>query len=223
MVAPPPVPVPAAPSVEGEAAWSQDERREVQQALRTLGDLDSEPDGNFGPQTQTAIAQFQSFEGESATGFLTEPQRRHLLDMARRLAALLEQPPRSPAGIAAVSLRSGAQRLARAASSETAGKASEAAYWYRLAAADGEAKGFTNLGTLLVRGQGGEKADPAAARLLWLVAAAHGEPVAMFNLGAMYERGIGVDADKEAARKWYERAAAHGHPQARDALKRLGS
>jgi TPR repeat protein len=101
--------------------------------------------------------------------------------------------------------------------------AAEAAYWYRLAATDGETKALTNLGTLLARGQGTGKPDPEAARLLWWAAAAQGEAIAMFNLGAMYERGIGVAADADNARRWYERAAAHDHPQARAALKRLGA
>ena len=99
----------------------------------------------------------------------------------------------------------------------------EAAYWYRLAAADGEAKALTNLGILMARGQGIASPDPEAARLLWWDAAAQGEAIAMFNLGAMYERGIGVAADADTARKWYERAAARNHPQARAALKRLGA
>jgi TPR repeat protein len=90
-----------------------------------------------------------------------------------------------------------------------------------LAAADGEPKAFTNLGTLMVRGQGTEKPDIAAAQLLWLTAAARGDPIAMYNLGAMYERGIGVGIDPAIARKWYERAASRGHSDARKALTRL--
>jgi TPR repeat protein len=144
--------------------------------------------------------------------------------MAHKLTVFLARPASaSPGGTDPLSLRGGPQRLVRAAASEGAGHPDEAAYWYRLAAADGEAKAFTNLGTLVVRGRGVDKPEPGAARLLWLAAAARGEPIAMFDLGAMYERGVGVDPDKAAARKWYERAAAKGHPQARDALKRLGS
>ena len=169
-----------------------------------------------------AIRQFQSFQGDSETGTLSQDERYKLLNMARRLLKLLQSAPASPKGVTAVSLRGGAQRLARAARSESAGDYSEAAYWYRLAAGDGEAKAFTNLGTLMVRGQGIDKLDPPAAQLLWLSAAARGEPVAMFDLGAMYEHGIGVAADLATAKKWYAWAAAKGHAQARDALKRLG-
>jgi TPR repeat protein len=58
---------------------------------------------------------------------------------------------------------------------------------------------------------------------LWEVAAARGEVTAMFNLGAMYEHGIGVGADIDMAKAWYQRAAAKGDPGARAALKRLGA
>jgi TPR repeat protein len=68
-----------------------------------------------------------------------------------------------------------------------------------------------------------EKPDPLSAALLWHAAAARGESIAMFNLGALYERGIGVAADLARARSWYQRAAARNHPEARAALKRLGS
>jgi len=212
---------------EDEAAWSAEDKREVQRALRTLGHSPDEPDGNFAPRTRAAIKQFQSFAGEPESGILSAAQRTMLLDMAQRLTALLETPQTSPKGVAAAAIKGGPQRYARAWSFET-GKGNrpdpaEAAYWYRLAAADDEAKALTNLGTLIARGQGIANPDPEAARLLWWAAAARSEAIAMFNLGAMYERGIGVTADSDAARKWYERAAAHDHPQARAALKRLGA
>ena len=219
VTAPPPV-TPTPPAATDE--WSLGERREIQQALITLGHLQGEPDGNFGTQTPAAIAQFQSFQGVPATGTLSQDERRTLLDIARRLLTLLQSGPVSPKGITAVSLRGGPQRLQKAATAEAAGDYGEAVYWYRLAANDFEAKGLTNLGTLLVRGRGVDKPNPADARVLWLSAAARGEPVAMFDLGTMYERGIGVDADPSMAKKWYELAAAKGHAQAREALKRLG-
>lgn len=218
MAVPPPAP---APPPEGEAAWSADQKREVQEALRALGHFRGEADGNFGSQTRAAIKQFQSFEGMDETGTLTEDQRHQLIETSHRLDALLAEPDKSPGGVAAGSLKGGPQRLLKAASFETDGNGAEAAYWYRLAAIDGEPKAFTNLGTLMVRGQGVDN-DPEGARLLWEVAAARGEPIAMYDLGALYEHGIGVTADKAIAKKWYARAAALGHPQAREALKRLG-
>jgi serine/threonine-protein kinase len=233
-IAPPPVeaPVPTPPPAtanpaDDEANWSEEERREVQRGLRAFGHFTGEPDGNFGLRTRAAIKQFQSFAGEPETGLLSAEQRTSLLGMAQRLADLLEEPPVSPRKVPASAISGGAQRYARAWSFETgkgnAPDPAEAAYWYRLAAADGETKALTNLGTLLARGQGTGKPDPEAARLLWWAAAAQGEAIAMFNLGAMYERGIGVATDAANARRWYERAAAHDHPQARTALKRLGA
>lgn len=210
------------PPVEGELTWSLEERREIQQALITLGHLQGEPDGNFGYQTPAAIRQFQFSQGDPESGTLSPEERHKLLDMARRLLALLQVPPTSPKGVTAVSLRGGPQRLLKAGGLDSAGDYSEAAYWYRLAANDGEAKAFTNLGTLMIRGRGVDAPDPSAAQLLWLSAAARGEPVAMFDLGTMYERGIGVDADIAAAKKWYGQAATKGHPQAREALRHLG-
>ena len=205
-----------------EPALSLDDRREIQEALITFGYLQGEPDGNFGTRTPAAIRQFQSTERDTETGTLSQDQRYKLLNMARRLLQLLQAAPVSPRGATAVSLRGGPQRLLKAAGLESAGDYSEAAYWYRLAANDGEAKAFTNLGTLMARGQGIDKPNPSAAQLLWLSAAARGEPVAMFDLGTMYERGVGVAADLATAKKWYASAAAKGHAQARDALKRLG-
>lgn len=216
--APPPAATSATPT--GEAAWSLEERRGVQEALRTLGHLSGVADGDFGPQTRAAIVQFQSFAGQPESGELSDEERKQLLDMAGRLSSLIETLPTSPRGVAASSVRTGPERLNRAASAAASDRV-EAAYWYRAAAGAGEAKAFTNLGTLLVRGVGADKPDPADAKLLWLTAAARGEPIAMFNLGAMYERGIGVDSDPATARTWYERAAARGHTGARDALRRL--
>jgi TPR repeat protein len=217
----PPSALASPPPATAEPALSLEDRREIQQALITLGHLQGEPDGNFGSQTPAAIRQFQSFQGDSATGTLSQDERYKLLNMARRLLKLIQPAPTSPKGATAASLRGGLQRLLKAAGLDSAGDYGEAAYWYRLAANDGEAKAFTNLGTLVVRGQGVDKPDPSAAQLLWLSAAARGEPVAMFDLGTMYEHGIGVAADLAAAKKWYAWAAAKGHTQARDALKRL--
>jgi TPR repeat protein len=66
--------------------------------------------------------------------------------------------------VTAISLRGGPQRLLKAAGLESAGDYVEAAYWYRLAANDGEAKAFTNLGTLMVRGQGSTNPIPRLPR-----------------------------------------------------------
>jgi peptidoglycan hydrolase-like protein with peptidoglycan-binding domain len=224
-VQPPPAAVAPSSPPEGEAAWTTEEKREVQRALRTLGDYQGDADGGFGPGTRVAIKQFQSFAGDPDTGTLTEDERKRLFDMAQHLSVLLDQPATSPQGVAASSIKGADQRFARGASAE-GGKGArqdlaEAAYWYALAAADGDARAYANLGTLVARGYGTVKPDPVDAAALWQAAAARGQATAMYNLGIMYERGIGVSANRERARAWYERAAAHGHPEAQTALKRL--
>jgi TPR repeat protein len=212
---------------EGEASWSIEKRREVQRALRALGHYQGQPDGGFGPGTRVAIAQFRDFAGIADIGPMTNAERKTLLHMSERLAALLDQPATSPQGADARSVKSGPQRYARAASFEPGKSAksdpAEAAYWYALAAADNEARAFTNLGTLAARGQiVAGKPDLDAARLLWWAGAARSDAIAMYNLGVIYERGMGVMVDLKRARAWYDRAAARNHVDARAALKRLG-
>src|SRR5712664_3371579 len=51
-------------------------------------------------------------------------------------------------------------------------------------------------------------------------AAAMGNPVALFQVGAMYERGEGVRRDVVEARAWYERAVDAGSASA---AKRLAN
>ena len=218
----------AAPAKNGdEPDWTRDEKREVERGLKLLGYLRSEPDGTFGPTTRAAIKQYQSFEGAEETGLLSNADRDRVLEAARWLSDLFNQRPASPEGIAATSVKGAEQRYSRGWSFESgrAGRRdpNEAFYWYALAAGEGHSKALTNLGTMLIRGQGTAKTDPAGGALLWMAAAARGEATAMFNLGALYERGVGVAADPGKARRWYERAAALNHPDARAALKRLGS
>ncbi len=214
------------PPAEGEQNWTLNQKRDIQRALRALGHYQGEADGAWGAGTRAAIQQFQSFANDAETGELTESERKLLLEMAQRLAALLDQPSNSPQGVAAASVKGTADRYARGYNFD-AGKGvkadpAEAAYWYGLAAADGEPKAFTNLAKLLARGFASSKPNPTDAELLWWAAAARGEPNAMYNLGVLFERGIGVAPDAGRARVWYERAAAHNDPDARAALKRLG-
>ena len=192
-----------------------------------LGHYQGEADGGFGSGTLAAIKKFQSFEGVPDTGTLSDDELKRLIDMAQRLSLLLDQPPNSPQGVAAASVRGADARYARAWNYE-AGKRvkadpAESAYWYALAAGDGNGQAFTNLGTLVARGYGTLKPDPANAALLWRAAAARGEPIAMYNLGVLYERGIGVSADLDTAKAWYQRAATLNNSDARAALKRLGA
>ncbi len=49
-----------------------------------------------------------------------------------------------------------------------------------------------------------------------------GSATATFNLGLMYERGLGVKKSLEKAIKWYKKAANEGEKRAKDKLKKLG-
>lgn len=67
-----------------------------------------------------------------------------------------------------------------------------------------------------------EGADPARAAMAFDrlgEAADRGYPPAQFELGKMYERGLGVETDLVAARGWYRQAAEAGN---RDAMHVLG-
>jgi len=225
--APPPATASASTPVPDEPVLTTDQKREVQRALRLLGHYQGEADGGFGSGTLAAIKQFQAFDGVPDTGTLTEDERKTLLDMAQHLSLMLDQPPQSPQGVAASSIKGADARYTRAWNYET-GKGvkadpAEAAYWYALAAGDGEAKAFTNLGTLVARGFGASKANPTDAAVLWWAAAVRGEAVAMYDHGVLNERGIGVAANLDLAKAWYQRAAALNDPDARAALKRLGA
>lgn len=54
------------------------------------------------------------------------------------------------------------------------------------------------------------------------LAAKNGNAGAQYNLGLCYERGNGVTKNLEQAVYWYRKAAAQGHPKAKDLLNKLG-
>ena len=72
-----------------------------------------------------------------------------------------------------------------------------------------------------MRGLAG-KPDAVAAERLWQAAAARDETTAMYDLGVLLERGIGVPVDLAAAKRWYSRGAERKHTASADALRRLG-
>ena len=53
------------------------------------------------------------------------------------------------------------------------------------------------------------------------MAADQGHATAQFNLGYMYENGIGVQEDSVQAARWYRLAEANGDPNAQSALSRI--
>ena len=81
----------------------------------------------------------------------------------------------------------------------------------------GDKRAQYEIGGRLLRGQGIEK-DGSAAQQWYEKSAEQGYHKAQFRLGVLAE-GTG---DTPLARKWYRLAAAQNHPEARDALLRLG-
>ena len=61
--------------------------------------------------------------------------------------------------------------------------------------------------------------DDAKAAELFLKAAEHGHPLAMYEIGCYYHLGRGVEQDYLEAAKWWRRAARHGD---REAMNNLG-
>jgi len=76
----------------------------------------------------------------------------------------------------------------------------------------GNALGQAKLASLYLLGRDGfEKDDKLAA--IWMEKAANqGLVDAQVVMAALYDRGMGVLANRDIATKWYEKAAAQGHP-----------
>ena len=68
---------------------------------------------------------------------------------------------------------------------------------------------LTQLGTLYAV-DGASQTDYARARLLWELASAQGDPVALCFLGALHEKGLGGTADVDRAKALFARAKALG-------------
>ncbi len=226
---PPPLPQQAAkvPRKSDEMSWSDADRRSVQSALTALGDYQGPINGTFASSImRTAVLHWQTFDGFETTGQLSADQRDRILREANLQAGLLKVPSQSPRGKAANSLRGAETRFNRGVAFDKgtgqSKDAAEAAYWYALAASDGWPGAYTNLGMLYALGQG-VRQDLQAARRLWLTAAALGDGIAMFNLGALAETGFGGQpADLAEAKRWYSRGAEHRHAESAAALERLG-
>ncbi len=94
---------------------------------------------------------------------------------------------------------------------------SKAVYWYRKAAAQGNAGAQINLGWMYANGQGVPR-DYAKALYWARKAAAQGGAWAQSNLGLMYDRGQGIPQDHTKAAYWYRKAAAQGNADAQFTL-----
>jgi len=96
----------------------------------------------------------------------------------------------------------------------------ESIAWFQRGARRGSAPSMRSLGFILLRGEGGVRADPEAA-MGWLYEAAlRRDAMAMYALSVGFDEGLGVERDPGLARFWLERAALAGNQQARQALRR---
>lgn len=65
------------------------------------------------------------------------------------------------------------------------------------------------------------KGDYATAITLLKPMAEEGNHIAQYNLGVMYERGLGAPQDYGQASAWYRKAAEQGNPDAQNNLGAL--
>ncbi|MCB1521682.1 MAG: sel1 repeat family protein [Hyphomicrobiaceae bacterium] len=94
------------------------------------------------------------------------------------------------------------------------GDKDEAKFWLRQSLALGLGNprmvwAMTQLGSLYANPAQGQP-DYAAARLLWELAGARGDPIALCFLASLHEHGLGIDADRARALELYRRAKANG-------------
>ncbi len=136
---------------------------------------------------------------------------------APRLAEILAVSEMSPAGEAAagVTLEEALQRADRSLYGENRDKDRlEAKFWLRKALSLGLGDerllwAMTQLGTLYATPDGSPP-DYASARMLWELAAAKGDPIALCFLASVTENGLGAPKDARRALALYEQAKARG-------------
>ena len=66
-----------------------------------------------------------------------------------------------------------------------------------------------------------ERGEYVTALELYETLAGQGNAEAQFQLGLIYEQGLGIDADRQTAQRYYQQAAEQQSPQALDALGTL--
>jgi len=97
---------------------------------------------------------------------------------------------------------------------------SQAARWYREAAAQGVTAAQNNLGLMHSQGLGVPR-DRRRAAELWKRAAEDDYSLAQYNLALAYFRGEGVPRDERLAALWFEKAAQAGLPDSQYAMGQL--
>ena len=103
----------------------------------------------------------------------------------------------------------------------------EAQSWYLMAAARNYIPAQLALGSLLASGQGGripEKDRNYSGAMEWYLKAAQlGDAQAHYEIGRMFDEGVGVVQDDLKAKQWYAQASARGHAGAEERLQSLAS
>jgi hypothetical protein len=150
-------------------------------------------------------------------GLLQSPTAGTATTGQTELSTILEVVGKSPLGVTSENIDL-AEALSRADQSlvDTRDPQArlEAKYWLRKSLAlglDDERLtwAMAQLGTLYVTPKGAQP-DYRAARLLWELAAANGDPIAQCFLGSLYEQGLGIAKDREKALAMFERAKTGG-------------
>jgi hypothetical protein len=220
---PSPPATPPPPTAEPPAQpLSREQAMELQRLLTSLGLDTGGADGVLGPMSQTAWRRFATAENLPADAPPTTVGLARLRAVAAAFQRLVERGPRSPRGIGATAAPGGPERYRRGWDAERATPPdhAEAAYWYGLALQIGEARAALPFGVMLLAGEGVPRPDPEGAVLLLRLAAVRGDADAAFNLGQIFEQGLGRLADRAEALRWY-RLAAPSDPAVRTALRRL--
>lgn len=97
-----------------------------------------------------------------------------------------------------------------------------AIYWWKKAAASGNAEAMYQIAHAYLFGSGAAKsvADPDREAALWYFqAASAGHAEAAYTLGLLFLAGKGVVEDRNEAIRWFRTAAAKGHAEARKAAE----
>jgi hypothetical protein len=95
----------------------------------------------------------------------------------------------------------------------------EAATWYRKAAEQGDATSQNQLGELYLYGRGVQKDYVEAMK--WFLKASRSSERANYNLGSIYEKGLGVPQDLGKARSYYQVAQSKGSLSAKNKLAEM--
>ncbi len=97
----------------------------------------------------------------------------------------------------------------------------DALRWFHKAADGGNAPAMVHLGIMSLLGTGGVDNDPVEAARWFGKAADAGSAAGMYDLATMYDDGQGIPEDPVKAKDLYRRAAALGHPEAKQRLAQL--